>query len=756
MNPRRVRLLLVLGLGALLLAGCASTWRERADTLLRAGDYEAALRELQDGLRRQPDSATLRAGLITVQADAVTHLLALAVQQRDAGRPDEADRSLQRVLALAPRHERALALRADIALQRRPPRARRSDEGPTPLRALAETRPITLDFRNAPLGAVLEAITRGSGVNFILDREVRQDTRVTVYLRSARVEDAIDLVTGAHQLASRIVDAQTVLIYPNTPEKQREHQEQVIRVFHLAHAEAKTTAAMLRSLLRLKEPFVDERANLVALREPADIIALAERLVALHDVADAEVMLEVEVLEITTARLSELGIRVPDALTLAPLSASGPLTVQGLTSLNASSIGVGVSGLTLNLKRETGDVNLLANPRIRARNREKARILIGDKVPVITTTASATGFVSESVSYLDVGLKLEVEPTVSPEDEVSIRLGLEVSSIAREVRGGSGTLAYQLGTRNANTTLRLRDGETQLLAGLISHEDRSTANRIPGLGDLPLAGRLFSSQRDDHRRTELVLAITPRVLRPAPRPDLAQARMSVGTELRTRLRPAEGRDQTSDDVKPGAAAQATAAAAAADAPAPAPAATPAAPPAADTAPANDGVPAAFTAPGLFWSAPAGARVGDSFVVTLGMESATQLRGAPMDLAYTPQQLELLDVQEGDLLRQGGAATSFTHAINPGTGRVTVGLLRSDGGDSREGRGGTDRAVAIDPAGASGRGALVRLRFRARTAGEGEVRLISLRPIGQGAPVAPAAPAAPAAPLVLPPLKLQLR
>jgi general secretion pathway protein D len=387
MNPRRVRLLLVLGLGALLLAGCASTWRERADTLLRAGDYEAALRELQDGLRRQPDSATLRAGLITVQADAVTHLLALAVQQRDAGRPDEADRSLQRVLALAPRHERALALRADIALQRRPPRARRSDEGPTPLRALAETRPITLDFRNAPLGAVLEAITRGSGVNFILDREVRQDTRVTVYLRSARVEDAIDLVTGAHQLASRIVDAQTVLIYPNTPEKQREHQEQVIRVFHLAHAEAKTTAAMLRSLLRLKEPFVDERANLVALREPADIIALAERLVALHDVADAEVMLEVEVLEITTARLSELGIRVPDALTLAPLSASGPLTVQGLTSLNASSIGVGVSGLTLNLKRETGDVNLLANPRIRARNREKARILIGDKVPVITTSA---------------------------------------------------------------------------------------------------------------------------------------------------------------------------------------------------------------------------------------------------------------------------------------------------------------------------------------------------------------------------------
>lgn len=716
MNPRRVRPLIGLGLAAVLLAGCANGWRTRADALLRAGNPEAAIGELRDGLRQQPDSPSLRAGLIAAQTVA-----------------DEQARASQRAQALAAWH----------APQAQP----RAEGGATSGRTLAETRPISLDFRNAPLGTVLEAITRGSGVNFILDRELRQDTRVTVYLREARVEDAIDLVTGAHQLARRIVDAHTVLIYPNTPEKQREHQEQVIRVFHLAHAQAKTTAAMLRALLRLKEPFVDERANLVALREPAEIIALAERLVALHDMADAEVMLEVAVLEITTSRLNELGIRVPDALTLTPLSASGPLTVQGLTGLNSSSIGVGVGGLTLNLKRETGDVNLLANPRIRARNREKARILIGDKVPVITTTASATGFVSESVSYLDVGLKLEVEPTVSPDDEVSIRLGLEVSAIAREVRGGSGTLAYQLGTRNANTTLRLRDGETQLLAGLISHEDRSSANRIPGLGDLPLAGRLFSSQRDDRRRTELVLAITPRVLRPAPRPDLAQARMSVGTELSTRLRPPERPDRGTSDVTPGAAPTAATVASGA----PSALAAPAVPPAPDRPPAAGAIPAAPSAPRLFWSAPAGARVGDSLVVTLGMESATPLRGAPMELAYTPQQLELLDVQEGDLLRQGGATTSFTHAANPGTGRVTVGLLRSDGGDG--GDGGNTGASPDHGPGTSPRGTLVQLRFRVRAAGEGEVRLISLRPIGPGGPIGPAAPATPIEP---PPLKLQLR
>ena len=130
------------------------------------------------------------------------------------------------------------------------------------------------------------------------------------------------------------------------------------------------------------------------------------------------------------------------------------------------------------------------------------------------------------------------------DDEVAIRVALEVSSVAREVRTASGSLAYQIGTRNASTMLRLRDGETQLLAGLISHEDRSSASRLPGLGDLPIAGRLFSAQRDDNSRTELVLAITPRILRNVRQPDASEAELWVGTEANTRLRPPGGRPIT--------------------------------------------------------------------------------------------------------------------------------------------------------------------------------------------------------------------
>jgi general secretion pathway protein D len=158
---------------------------------------------------------------------------------------------------------------------------------------------------------------------------------------------------------------------------------------------------------------------------------------------------------------------------------------------------------------------------------------------VITTTAAATGgFISESVSYLDVGLKLEVEPLIYLEDEVGIKVALEVSNIAREVRGAtSNTLTYQIGTRNASTSLRLRDGETQILAGLINDEDRRTANRVPGLGDLPVLGRLFSHTRESIGRTEVVLLITPRLLRTLARPDARSIEFAAGTEASTGARP---------------------------------------------------------------------------------------------------------------------------------------------------------------------------------------------------------------------------
>lgn len=726
---------------ALVLAGCAQQRiRDASTAQLREGNFEAAIQGLQSGVSQYPESATLRAGLTAARSEAIARLVADAAQQRALGKFDDAEKSIQRGLGLEPGNSRLLALQHDIdlarrqrtqleeisalmaagkkdkalrvveaalresprqadlqAVQRRLELELRLDSGAGGQRSLAESRPITLDFRNAPLSTVLDAITKGNGINFIMDRDVRQDSRVTVFLRNAKVDDAIDLVTGASQLARRTMDPNTVLIYPNTPEKLREHQEQVVRVFHLANAEAKSTAAFLKAMLRIKDPFIDERSNMLSIRDTPEIVALAERLVALHDVGDAEVMMEVEILEIKTSRLTELGVNFPNSLTLTPQAAAGQtgLTLGSLRSINEDRIGVSVAGLLINLRREVGDFNILANPRIRAKSREKAHILIGDRVPVITSTSNATGFVAESVSYLDVGLKLDVEPVVSPDDEVTIKLGLEVSTLAKEVRTTAGSLAYQIGTRNTNTTLRLRDGETQLLAGLISNEDRSTSNRVPGLGDLPIAGRLFSSQKDDVQRTELVLALTPRILRSAARPGLAQAELWVGTELATKLRaspwartPEAGNDAGKDKI----------AAPVADV------GQKAAPPA----------PAAISGPPrLSWKAPSEVSVGDTFTVELNMASGMPLRGVPLEITIPSNAFDVIEVSEGTFFKQGDGVTSFTHAVNPGTGRVGVAVLRSDA------------------SGATGQAPILTLRLKAKAAGPATVSLSSFKPVALG-------------------------
>jgi general secretion pathway protein D len=186
--------------------------------------------------------------------------------------------------------------------------------------------------------------------------------------------------------------------------------------------------------------------------------------------------------------------------------------------------------VTLKLLDTDGDGNILANPRIRVRNRQKAKIHIGSKLPVFTTTSTANVGVSSSVTYLDVGLKLDVEPQVYLDDEVGIKVGLEVSSVSKEITGPQGSIAYEVGTRNADTSLRLKNGETQVLAGLISDEERSSANKLPGLGEIPVLGRLFSSHRDSSSKTEIVLLITPRVIRNVARPDAAAPAILSGTE----------------------------------------------------------------------------------------------------------------------------------------------------------------------------------------------------------------------------------
>jgi general secretion pathway protein D len=383
---------------------------------------------------------------------------------------------------------------------------------------------------------VFELISKRSGLNFVYDRDVAPDARVTVFVRDTTIEEVIRFVLVTSQLERRVLNPNTVLIYPNTPQKTQAYRELTVKSFYLANADVKQTANMVRQLVKTRDLFVDEKLNLLVVRDTPEAVRMVEKLIASHDLGDAEVMLEVEVLEIGHNTLTQVGIQWPGQVSVGVIGADkvpGQLTGTEVKNFGGGLLRLNVSDplFALNLRQQAGRTNVLANPRIRVKNKEKARIHIGDKVPVITTTAGATGFVSESVNYLDVGLKLEVEPQVSLEDDVGIKIGLEVSNISSEIKTGSGTIAYQVGTRNANTVLRLRDGETQVLAGLINDEDRRSAVKVPGLSRLPVVGRLFSNNNDTVNKTEIVLLITPRVIRNIERPAAAIEEFNSGTEL---------------------------------------------------------------------------------------------------------------------------------------------------------------------------------------------------------------------------------
>jgi len=348
--------------------------------------------------------------------------------------------------------------------------------------------------------------------------------------------------------------------------------------------------------------------------------------------------------------------------------------------LNSDKLGVTLPSATLSLQKTDGDANLLANPRLRVRDREKAKILIGDKVPVVTTTTTPNGFLSENVQYLDVGLKLDVEPEIHLRDEIGLKLGLEVSSLVGSVKTATGGQAYQIGTRTITTSLRLKDGETQVLAGLISDADRTDANRVPFLGDVPLLGRLFSSQKDDRQKTEIVMAITPHLIRNIQRRSPSAETFWSGTDatLRTkavRLDSMDVNEKGSNSASVAAAAQ-------------------------QLSPNTSGI-------SLVLDTPKRVRVGQPFTVQLKLATQYGLRAAPLQLAYNAAAFEVVSVEPGEYFVHDGGG-QFSNNVDRDGGRIAIGLAAAEGKPASGA--GTALKVTLKPINASVPGDLAVIGF----------------------------------------------
>lgn len=508
-----------------------NAYNARAELLREQGDAAGAGQSFRQALAVDPANSVARQGLAALEQDVRHRRIMDEAEQLLAKGGDanlaQAQEVLRPLLLERPNQRDALRLKTRIAdaQTRLHPAGGRL--------AAAYRKPVTLEFRDAPLRSVFDFIGKVSGLNFVFDRDVDPNLRATISVRDASIEQAISMLLGANQLEQTVTGDRAITIYPNTPQKVKDYQQLVVRSFFLANADVKTVAFTLKTLLKARDIVTDERIGMIMMRDTPEMVRMAERIIALQDVADPEVMLEVEVLEVKRTRGQELGIRWPDGAGLTLLgqgnSLPGSLKLADLHRINGENIALGLGSTTLNATGTDTDSNILANPRIRVRNKDKARVLIGDRVPVITVTTNQ-GVSSDSVNYVDVGLKLDVEPNIYLDDEVAIKINLEVSSVVKDITSKSGTQAYQIGTRSAATVLRLHDGETQVLAGLINDEDRKTAYKIPGLGEAPVLNRLFGSQKDDSTRSEIVLSITPHVLRSIQRPEMSAAEFNSGTE----------------------------------------------------------------------------------------------------------------------------------------------------------------------------------------------------------------------------------
>ncbi|MDE1164591.1 MAG: secretin N-terminal domain-containing protein [Pseudomonas sp.] len=595
MNSPRLRLtLLALCIG---LAACstARVANQEASDLVAQGQYEAAIARIEDGLRENPRDTELHLALNNARSTGVKALLAqgdtaranreFAVAQQSYSRvlhiePNNrraqddlrqldylrtqdqklelargdlrrgdingADRQVRQILELDPKNEGALELRSNIQL------VQSRNVVSYPQLHTRLDRPVTLEFRDANMKVIFEVLSQVAGLNFIFDKDLRPDMKATIFVRDVRIEDAVALLLQQNQLHQKVVNENTILIYPDSPQKVKDYQELVMRTFYLTNIEANTALNMIKTMLKTRDVFVDERLNTLTMRDTEDAVRMAEKLLQAQDQSNPEVVLEVEVMEVARQRILDLGLQWPNTFGVINSDGTGVSVLDQLRGINAGRISISPSP-QLKINAQDNDINTLASPVIRVSNREQARVHIGQRVPIISATSvpSTQGpVITESVTYLDVGLKLEVQPIVHLNNEVAIKIALEVSNATPLEPTRQGTIPVQVDTRNAQTTLRLHDGETQVLAGLVRNDHGDTGNKIPGLGDIPGLGRLFGSNKDTIGKSELVLSITPHIVRNLPYQSPSDMEFSTGTETSMHVQAPDRAWESAEQPKP--------------------------------------------------------------------------------------------------------------------------------------------------------------------------------------------------------------
>lgn len=485
---------------------------------VEGGDYEKAMEAYQQGLIAKPDHQKLRSAISeAVALKEANRLLSEALQLKDAGYYKKALALTEEALTTYPDHEGGYDLMFEL-------KAKVLKKSKHKI-ALSSLKPISLNFRNTPVRTAFDFVSKSFGINIIYDEQVK-GSPVSITAKNITFEQALNLMLTSSKTFYKQLNDNTILIAPNTAEKHGQYDDYLIRTFQLNSFVAKDMAKMIKGLFKIKDVYVNEHLNTVYVRGTEEIMSLVENLVSLNDRKPAEMVLDVEILEVNRTKAEQLGFDWGSVI-----SATYPPFSGGSVGNVIKAGTVTLPSTTFRFFKQDVDAKTLANPKIRVLNGKTAKIHIGDRVPLrASTIQDVTGQIRTTFNYTDIGIKLTVEPTIHLDHSSTVKLNLEVSSLGQNL----GTLtepAFSIGTRNADTSMLLRDGETAILGGLIRDEDRNNTVSVPGLGDIPVVGNLFKSGDLSKTRTDILLTITPRLVRGWDKPTKSLREFYSGTKV---------------------------------------------------------------------------------------------------------------------------------------------------------------------------------------------------------------------------------
>jgi general secretion pathway protein D len=519
----------------LVLGACATSGAlQRGLDAERQLDYDRAVNEYTQALRESPDNANARQGLERARMRASQDHLVKARRLAGLGKYEEALVEYGLAAELNPTNpdvdqelrSTRTKLRAKVAVPA---------DGKTELQTLIDRSrsiappgldlptgvkmPASLIFRDAGSRDVFTAIARFANISIVFDSTFR-DMPVTVDLRNATLEDALNTVADITRTFYRVTAQNTIVVIPDTQAKRREYEEEVVRTFYLSNADLKETMDLLRLVLDARRVSALTANNAVSIKDTPERVAAAGRLVAAIDKARPEVIIDVELLEVDRTKLLDYGLQIASPGSTGIDGSIGitppTLTLEALTNLSQSDVLLAnLPSLYYRLLKTDVNTRVLANPQLRSSDGTTAQARFGEQVPVPTTTFApiATGGTPQqpitAYTYQNIGVNIDITPRTHHDDDVTLALKVAVTSVSGSGFGDLPTF----GNREISTIIRLHDGETNMLAGLIRDDERETVDGIPGLSDIPGVGRLFARTQRTRNQSDIVLTLTPHIIR---------------------------------------------------------------------------------------------------------------------------------------------------------------------------------------------------------------------------------------------------